>query len=535
MKLEIPLNPYDSCRLLAINLYSYVINPFTPEAYFDWDLFKDHSAKAQRLMDDIVDLEIEKLDNIINKIESDPEPDETKKVEFDLWNKIRTKAIEGRRTGLGITAEGDMLAALGLKYGTSKATDFAVSVHKALAIASYTSSIVMAKERGPFKIWDASKDSSSLFLHRIIEELDDEIVEDWTNTGRRNIANLTIAPTGTTSLMTQTSSGIEPIFLPYYKRRRKTDDKSLAVFTDSVGDMWEEYLVFHHKFVDWFNINKMSLVGIDIRDLETMTEEEVEEVVKLSPYYKATSNDVDYFEKIRMQGEIQKWVDHSISVTVNVPKDTPVETIDKIYRKAWAYRCKGVTVYRDGSRSGVLISSKDEKIAEIVYRDAPKRPKTLPVDVYTRTALGVEKTVVVGILKGKPYEIFAFDSSQSTFPKEIVSGTLTRVKRGVYELSGYRKDSKFTIENIIVLMSDDEQFQTRDFSRSLRHGEHPKYISSDIDKSSFVSSFRRVISRVLKLYLTNEDVEENCPDCKSNLVFENGCKTCHNCGWSACT
>lgn len=535
MKLEIPLNPYDSCRLLAINLYSYVVNPFTDKAYFDTGKFFKHVIYAQRLMDDLVDLEIEKLDKIIDKIKSDPEPYSVKEVELDLWTNIRDKAIKGRRTGLGITGEGDMLAALGLRYGTTEATKQSESIHKNMAIQSYISSITMAAERGPFTIWDKDKDLESGFISRVIDKLPNTIKNTWVTVGRRNIGNLTIAPTGTVSLMTQTTSGIEPVFLITYKRRRKTDDPTKCVFKDEVGDMWEEYNVFHPKFKVWFDTNKMGQFGIEYKELEELTDSELDEIIKLSPYYKATSADVDHFEKIKMQGAIQKWVDHSISMTTNVPKETTQETVDEIYRLAWESGCKGATIYRDGSRSGVLVSSTSSTESEIVYVDSPKRPKTLEVDIYTKKVLGKEWTVLVGLLKGKPYEVFALPQFEHIeFNKNITKGTLTKEGKQKYKLKGVHSGKEYVIDNIIKYMSPDEQFQTRDFSRSLRHGQHPKHIISDIDKSSYISSFRRVISRVLKNYLSNEDVSDSCPNCKSSLTFESGCKTCKECGWSAC-
>ena len=524
--------------MLAINLYSYVEFPFTTEARFNWKLFREHTRIAQRLMDDIVDLEIEKLNNIIAKVESDPEPEHIKSVELELWKKIRTKAIEGRRTGLGVTAEGDMLAALGFTYGTEVATNFSIEVHKQLAIEAYVSSILLAEERGCFPIWDFNKDLESHFLNRVYDELSPEHYNNLKIVGRRNIALLTIAPTGTTSLMTQTTSGIEPVFMPVYKRRRKTEDKSKSVFVDSNGDMWEEYNVFHHKFVEWFmNWNECGLSyeealnTLDLKDNQTISI-----ITEKSPYHKATSNDVNYLEKVKMQGEIQKWVDHSISVTVNMPETATVEMVADVYMTAWEVGCKGITIYRDKSRDGVLVSNTSNE-GEIIYTDSPKRPKTLPVDIYTKKALGKDWTILVGLLKGKPYEIFAFDQlSNKDFPRDIKSGTLSKVGKQHYTLKGVKDGEEFIIDNILKYMTGDEQFQTRDFSRSLRHGEHPKYIIDDIDKSSLVTSFRKVVSRVLKNYLTNEDVAGNCPNCGQELRYESGCKTCINpeCGWSAC-
>jgi len=532
---EIPLNPYDSCRLLAINLYSYVDNPFTEFAVFNTEKFSNHVRKAQRIMDDIIDLEVERLDAIIDKIKRDPEPYGVKEVELDLWINIRKKAIEGRRTGLGITAEGDMIAALGYTYGTPDATEVAVSVHKLMAVEAYKSSIDMAEERGPFNIYYLARETGG-FIDRIFEAMPYEYKQKWRDHGRRNIAMLTIAPTGTTSLMTQTSSGIEPVFMPAYKRRRKTENADLCVFKDEIGDMWEEYHVFHPKFKEWYNINNMDTTGLDVKELENCTDAEITELIKLSPYYNATSDDVDYIEKVYMQGAIQKWVDHSISVTVNVPKDTTVDTVAEIYMTAWKQGCKGVTIYRDGSRAGVLVKHTDDHNTEIIYIDAPKRPETLEVDMYNFRALGQDWTGIVGLLKGKPYEIFAMPQFGSKeFSKSITKGTLTRKGKQRYKLSGVYKSQEYIIDNIIQFMSADEQYQTRDLSGSLRHGRHPKHIVSDIDKSSYVSSFRRAISRILKSYLTNEDVSDKCPSCSEALVFESGCKTCNHCGWSACS
>ncbi len=383
---EIPLCPYDSCRLIAINLFSYVKNPFTIASYFDWKLFKDHVRKSQRIMDDLIDLEIEKIDKIIDKINNDPESLEIKSVELNLWKKIRKKAVNGRRTGLGVTAEGDMLAAMGLRYGTKEATNAAVQVHRRLAIHAYESSIDMAKERGCFNIWNFGKDLISSFVWRVREELSDSYAEKLLKYGRRNIALLTIAPTGTTSLMTQTTSGIEPVFLPFYSRRRKTDDVSKCNFKDEVGDMWEEFFVIHPKLKMWYEVNNIGAVGFDDLHIEQLGEDDLNEVFKASPYYKSTSSDIDYIEKVRMQGEIQKWVDHSISVTVNMPSSATEKMVSDVYTQAWKFGCKGVTVYRDGCRSGVLISSNENKKEDdIEYKSAPKRPKTLEVDLYFKT------------------------------------------------------------------------------------------------------------------------------------------------------
>ena len=538
---EIPLCPYDSCRLIAINLFAYVINPFTSKACFNFSKFKEDVKLAQRFMDDLVDLEIEKIDAIISKIMADPEPMDIKYVELALWQKIKEKAINGRRTGLGTTGEGDMLAALGLLYGTKEATTFSTSIHKDLAIFAYMSSIELAKERGSFPIWDGENDRVSTFLNRIYPNLPVEYQLDWKLYGRRNIGVLTIAPTGTTSLMTQTTSGIEPVFAPVYKRRKKTDDKSKSTFIDAQGDMWEEFLVFHSGFLQWIKetdtVDIFQYLGFKkIEDLSVEDLPIIEQLVNLSPY-KANAGNIDYLEKVRMQGEIQKWVDHSISVTVNMPETVTEDIVAQVYMLAWESGCKGITIYRDKCRDGVINNISDSKQDDIKYIDAPKRPKTLKVDIYTKKALGKDWTVIVGLLNNKPFEIFAFPQlHNSIFPTTIASGTLTKLGKQKYELKGIEGDIEYTVRNIIEYMDSEEQYQTRDFSRGLRHGEHPKFIISDIDKSSFITSFRKVISRVLKNYLTSEDVAGNCPNCGEELRFESGCKTCVNpeCGWSAC-
>lgn len=533
---EIPLCPYDSCRLIALNLFSYVKNPFTVDSYFDWKLFKDHVRKAQRIMDDLIDLEIEKIDKIINKINNDPESLEIKSVELNLWKKIRKKAVDGRRTGLGVTAEGDMLAALGLRYGTKEATNAAVQIHKRLAIHAYESSIDMAKERGCFNIWNFGKDLISSFVWRIHKELSGSYAEKLLKYGRRNIALLTIAPTGTTSLMTQTTSGIEPVFLPFYKRRRKTDDVSKCNFKDEVGDMWEEFFVIHPKFKMWYEINHIGAVGFGDLHIEQLNEDELNEVFEESPYYKSTSGDIDYIEKVLMQGEIQKWVDHSISVTVNMPSSATEKMVSDVYMQAWKFGCKGVTVYRDGCRSGVLISSKDNKKEDsIEYKSAPKRPKTLEVDLYFKTALKRNWMIIVGIFNSKPYEIFAFEQPSITdFPKDIEKGKLTKVAKRHYKLTASKAGKEYVIDNIINLMNGDEQYQTTSFSLELRHGIDPKFIVDDIDKSSFITSFRKVIGRTLKNYIKDGDTGGKCPNCSNQLRYESGCKTCPSCGYSQC-
>ena len=428
---EIPLCPYDSCRLLSVNLYSYVVNPFTPEAYFDFDLFKKHVALAQRIMDDIVDMEMEKIDKIIEKVKSDPQADVVKETELHLWQKIKRKSAMGRRTGVGITAEGDMLAAMNLRYGTQEATDFSVEVHKTLALAAYRSSVVMAKERGAFEVYDSEREKNNPFINRI-READPELYADMLKYGRRNIACLTIAPTGTTSLMTQTTSGIEPVFMPVYKRRRKvnpTDTDVHVDFVDESGDSFEEFIVFHHKFLTWMKIN-----GYDTE--KRYTQEELDQLVEKSPYYKATANDVDWLMKVRMQGAIQKWVDHSISVTINLPNNVDEQLVNRLYVEAWRSGCKGCTVYRDGSRSGVMIAveKKDKKKAEEKHICEPPtvtevRPKELECDV-VRFQNNKEKWVAfVGLLDGYPYEIFTGlqdDEEGISLPKSVNKGKIIK-------------------------------------------------------------------------------------------------------------
>ena len=442
---EIPLCPYDSCRLLAINLYSYVVNPYTKEAYFDFDLFKKHVALAQRIMDDIIDLELEKIEKIIAKIDSDPESEEVKEAEKHLWEKIYKKSGQGRRTGVGITAEGDMLAAMGLRYGTEEATEFSEQVHKTIALEAYRSSVNMAKERGAFAIYDSEREKNNPFINRL-KEADPELYEEMKKYGRRNIACLTIAPTGTTSLMTQTTSGIEPVFMPVYKRRRKVnpnDPQTHVDFVDETGDAFEEYIVFHHKFVEWMTVN-----GYD--PTKRYTQEEIDKLVEKSPYYKATSNDVDWLMKVKMQGRIQKWVDHSISVTINLPNDVDEALVNRLYVEAWRSGCKGCTVYRDGSRSGVLLSTqkdKKDKKEELPPCKSPTvvevRPKVLEAEV-VRFQNNKEKWVAfVGLLDGHPYEIFTGlqdDEEGISLPKSVTTG---RIIKKIDEEGNKRYDFQF--------------------------------------------------------------------------------------------
>jgi len=544
---EIPLCPYDSCRLLAINLYSYVINPFEDNASFNFDLFSEHVQYAQRFMDDIVDLEIEKVDKIIAKIKSDPEPDEIKAVEIRLWEKIKEKSHQGRRTGLGITAEGDMLAALGLKYGTRKATDFSVEVHKTLAVNAYKSSIIMADERGAFDVWNFDQEFNNPFMQRVWKELPKEFQDMYKKTGRRNIALLTIAPTGSVSIMTQTTSGIEPVFLPVYTRRRKINpnDKSTKVdFVDENGDSWEEYNVFHPKFKLWAEKK-----GYDPDELERMKHVDLQPIIEESPYFEATSNDVDWLEKVEMQGKIQKWVDHSISVTVNLPKDVDEELVGKVYENGWRSGCKGITVYRDGSRSGVLVTKSEKKPNVFQENDAPRRPKVLQCDVIRFTNKGEKWIGFLGLLDNRPYEIFTGLQESVNIPTYIESGEIIK-KRNAEEDGHSRYDLKYIDKDGYV-----QEFRglSRAFNREfwntgrlvsgiLRHGMPLPNVLSLLDKLDFgdseiFSTWRNGVKRMIKKYIKDgtKILGDECPVCHShNIVFKEGCKTCLDCNWSKC-
>ena len=545
---EIPLCPYDSCRLLAINLYSYVVNPFKPDAYFDFDLFKKHIALAQRIMDDIIDLELEKIERIMQKINEDPENEEVKRTERVLWEKIYKKSGQGRRTGVGITAEGDMLAALGLRYGTEEATEFSEQVHKTVALCAYRSSVEMAKERGAFEIYDTEREKENPFINRL-READPELYEEMKKYGRRNIACLTIAPTGTTSLMTQTTSGIEPVFLPVYKRRRKVNPNDTNVhvdFVDETGDAFEEYIVFHHKFVTWMEAN-----GYD--PSKRYTQEEIDDLVAQSPYNKATSNDVDWLMKVKMQGRIQKWVDHSISVTINLPNDVDEDLVNRLYVEAWKSGCKGCTVYRDGSRSGVLISTKSDKKEELPPCKPPTivetRPTVLEADV-VRFQNNKEKWVaLVGLLDGHPYEIFTGlqDDDEGIFiPKSVVSG---RIIKNVDENGNKRYDFQFenkrgykmTIEGL------SEKFNKEYWNYAkLISGVHRyrmpieqviKLVSSLQLDSENINTWKNGVERALKKYIQDgtEAKGKKCPNCgNETLVYQEGCLICTTCGASRC-
>ena len=539
---EIPLNPYDSCRLLAINLFSYVEHAFESNAFFNLTLFKDHVRKAQRIMDDLVDLEIEAINKIIHKIQNDPEEEFIKTVELNLWYKILNKARDGRRTGLGITGEGDMLAALGFRYGTIEATDYSTEIHRIMAIESYRSSIQLAKERGAFPIWDMMKDEcgGSRFLGRLYSELDYSDILDWIKYGRRNIANLTIAPTGSLSTMTQTTSGVEPCIFPYYFRRRKTYDDNRVDFIDEVGDKWEEFAVIHHGLKMWYDKNwfKIWPKNFDIdfhKDIEDLTKEELQTVYEKSPYYKATSSDVDWRETVRMQGSIQKWIDHSISKTINLPKEVTVEDVKELYMLAYESGCKGVTVYREGSRSGVIVQNKEDK-SEFKYHNAMKRPQIVECDIYHKTVLKQDWMILVGLVNGLPYEMFAFkDLENDIFPKKIQKGILTKVKSRTYRLESTLSGKSYSIENIVELMSDDDRVDTRKYSSMLRHGMAPEFIVDQIEEYATIVSFDKVIQRTLRNYISKEKQEEEpCPSCGGKLIREEGCIKCTNCEYSKC-
>jgi ribonucleoside-diphosphate reductase alpha chain len=536
---ELPLCPYDSCRLLALNLFSFVDDPFTPSALFNWGKFEEYINVAQRMMDDLVDLEIEKIEAIINMLECDIDPTD-KGVEIRLWKKIYEKAVNGRRTGLGITAEGDMLAALGLQYGTEKATNFAEEIHKKLAVLSYMVSIDMAKERGSFPICKPEIEKND-FLNRIFKELPKNYKLDWGLYGRRNIANLTIAPTGSVSTMTQTTGGIEPCFLVYYTRRRKinSEDNGVRVdFIDEVGDHWQEYKMFHHNFVKWFDLNwyklKISWFDKDYKpELQNLSEKQLEEIIKKSPYYLSTSKDIDWKKSVEMQGRIQKWVDHSISKTINIPADTSVEVVDELYRIAHKVGCKGVTIYRDGSRSGVMVKQKD---VPFDYQEQLKRKELgedLECDIFYKTALKKDWMILVGLYKGKPYEIFALERlDYAMFPHKIKKGVVERVKSGHYSLIGVHNNKEYRIGNILAHMTLDDKIDTRKYSLMLRHKIDPIHIINEIEKYSSISSFDKVVQRVLKSYINTNGGK--CPECGAKLLHAEGCEKCTNCTYTVC-
>lgn len=543
---EIPLCPYDSCRLLAINLYSYVENPFTPEAKFNFELFHEHVGKAQRIMDDIIDLEMEKIDKILAKIASDPETDEVKQTEINLWSKIRNKTLKGRRTGVGTTGEGDMIAAMGLRYGAPEATAFSENIHKELALAAYASSVNLAKERGAFEIYDAEREKNNPYIQRI-REASPELYDEMVKSGRRNIACLTIAPTGTTSLMTQTTSGIEPVFLPVYKRRRKVNPSDTDVrvdYVDESGDAFEEYIVYHPKFVTWMKIN-----GIEVKS--DYTQDELDALVAKSPYYKATSNDVDWLEKVRMQGRVQKWVDHSISVTINLPNDVTEELVGQLYVEAWRSGCKGCTVYRDGSRAGVLVSVEKKKAEPKIAtpQHVGKRPIELEADV-VRFQNNKEKWIAfVGLIDGRPYEIFtglADDDDGIFCPKSVTHGKIIKAiddkgnKRYDFQFIN-KRGYKTTIEGLSDKFNPEYWNYAKLISGVLRYGmpidQVLKLVNTlELDSQS-INTWKMGVERALKKYLPNGTKASGqcCPNCgQETLVYQEGCLICTSCGTSKC-
>ena len=543
---EIPLCPYDSCRLIAVNLYSYVDNPFTPEATFNFDKFRDHIAKAQRLMDDLIDLELEKVNKILAKIDSDPEGDDIKSVERNLWLNIKMKCLEGRRTGLGITAEGDMLAAMGLRYGTDEATDFAVKVQRTLACTAYGSSVTMAKERGSFPLYDANREKLNPFIQRLAEA-DPKMYTEMVQNGRRNIALLTIAPTGTVSICTQTTSGIEPVFLVSYKRRKKINpnDKDTSkhkIVKDENGDYFEEYNVLHPKFIDW-----LKLKGYSMEKIENLDDKEIDRLIATSPYYKATSADIDWVNKVKMQGAIQKWVDHSISVTVNIPKETSEEIVSTIYQTAWESGCKGCTIYRDGSRHGVLVSKSENKnCSEFIENKAPKRPKKLEAEVVRFKNEKEDWIAVVGMYEHRPYEIFTGRAESFVLPKWVEKGWVIRVKEPGQEHARYdfqyldQDGYHVTMEGLSRMFKKEYWNYAKLISGILRHGMPIPNVVDLIGKLNFdvdsITTWSNGVARALKRYIKDgTETGETCPDCGSKIIYTNGCKSCPNCGWSKCS
>jgi ribonucleoside-diphosphate reductase alpha chain len=542
---EIPLCPYDSCRLLAINLYSYVVDPFTPKARFDQDLFCTHARLAQRVMDDIIDLELEKIEQILHKIDHDPEPADIRETERHLWVKIREKCRQGRRTGIGITGEGDMLAALGIRYGSEESLDFSENVHRTLALEVYRGSVELARERGMFPVYDSKREANNPFIQRLAEA-DPALLKDMAQYGRRNIALLTVAPTGTTSLMTQTSSGLEPVFSISYKRRRKVNpnDKNARVtFTDSVGDSWEDYHVFHHAFTTWLNIN-----GYNLEAVAAMDSAELDKIIQKSPYHRATAGDVDWISKVHLQGRVQRWVDHSISVTVNVPENTTEDMIEKIYLEGWKSGCKGMTVYREGSRSGVLISDKhDSQKVSFTETVAPKRPPVLDAIVCHFMNNEEKWVAVVGIYDNKPYEIFTGRAIDSfAILSKVTHGKVTKTKEGgknrydfqYLDADGYR----VTIEGLSRTFNKEFWNYARLISGVLRHGMPLPYVVSiieqlDLDTAS-LNSWKNGVVRALRKFIPDgtAPTDSKCPQCETDgLVFEEGCLHCKNCGYSECT
>lgn len=545
---EIPLCPYDSCRLLAINLYSYVKNPFTKEAEFDYTLFKQHVMMGQRLMDDLIDLELEKVEKILEKIDSDPEDEEIKRVEKNLWLNIKMKCLEGRRTGFGITAEGDMLAAMGLRYGSDEATEFSVGVHRTLACSAYRSSVIMAQERGAFPIYDSARESQNPMIQRIAKA-DPELYAMMRQHGRRNIALLTIAPTGSVSICTQTTSGIEPVFMVSYKRRKKInpndkDSSKHTIIKDESGDYFEEYNVFHPKFIDWLKVN-----NYNVDEVLNMKDADLNKVIEASPYHLSTAQDIDWVNKVKMQGAIQKWVDHSISVTVNIPKETTKEVVSQIYMTAWQHGCKGCTIYRDGSRNGVLVAKSEKKCdcAESTFLEtkAPKRPKKLEAEIQRFRNDREDWIAVVGMYEGRPYEIFTGRAEKFIIPKFVEKGWVIRVKESGQEHARY--DFQYidadgftqTFTGLSRMFNKEYWNYAKLISGVLRQGMPIPNVVDLISKLTFdadtITTWKNGVQRALKRYIKEgQETGELCPDCGKPLVYTGGCKSCPNCGWSKC-
>lgn len=545
---EIPLCPYDSCRLLAINLYSYVKKPFTKEAEFDYTLFKQHVMMGQRMMDDLIDLELEKVEKILEKIDSDPEDEEIKRVEKNLWLNIKMKCLEGRRTGFGITAEGDMLAAMGLRYGSDEATEFSVGVHRTLACSAYRSSVIMAQERGAFPIYDSARESQNPMIQRIAKA-DPELYAMMRQHGRRNIALLTIAPTGSVSICTQTTSGIEPVFMVSYKRRKKInpndkDSSKHTIIKDESGDYFEEYNVFHPKFIDWLKVN-----NYNVDEVLNMKDADLNKVIEASPYHLSTAQDIDWVNKVKMQGAIQKWVDHSISVTVNIPKETTKEVVSQIYMTAWQHGCKGCTIYRDGSRNGVLVAKSEKKCdcAESTFLEtkAPKRPKKLEAEIQRFRNDREDWIAVVGMYEGRPYEIFTGRAEKFIIPKFVEKGWVIRVKESGQEHARY--DFQYidadgftqTFTGLSRMFNKEYWNYAKLISGVLRQGMPIPNVVDLISKLTFdadtITTWKNGVQRALKRYIKEgQETGELCPDCGKPLVYTGGCKSCPNCGWSKC-
>lgn len=547
---EIPLCPYDSCRLLAINLYSYVENPFTPQAKFNFELFKDHVTKGQRLMDDLIDLELEKVEKIIQKIDSDPEDEEIKRVEKNLWLNIKMKCLEGRRTGFGITAEGDMLAAMGLRYGSDDAINFSVKVHQTLACTAYGSSVTMAEERGAFPLYDSAREMENPFIQRLAQA-DPQMYSRMRQFGRRNIALLTIAPTGTVSICTQTTSGIEPVFLVSYKRRKKInpndkDSSKHTIVKDDSGDYFEEYNVFHPKFITWLEVN-----NYNVEEVLAMKDADLNKIIEQSPYHLATSADIDWVSKVRMQGAIQKWVDHSISVTVNIPKETTKEIVSTIYQTAWESGCKGCTIYRDGSRNGVLVSKSEKKCDcaenQFIETKAPKRPKKLEAEIVRIKNEKEDWIAVVGMYEGRPYEIFTGRADKVAIPKSIEKGWVVRVKEAGQEHARYDfqyvDEDGFTQTFVGLSRTFKQEYwnYAKLISGILRQGMPIANVVDLISKLTFdvetINTWKNGVQRALKRYAKTDGqgTGEKCPECGNELVYSGGCKSCPHCGWSKCS